>query len=175
MTAAEALSLINTNAINDNTGVAKWADLGCGDGLFTFALSRMLAAGSIICGIDIVTTLKRQITSNGVEIIPMGNDFTKDNLGLQQLDGVLMANSLHYVSDKRIFISKLQAYLKPAAVFLVVEYDTDIPVSRWVPYPVSFLSLSKLFKEMGYTEIQKLNERPSVYGRRTMYSAQISK
>ena len=80
MTAAEALSLINTNTINGNTQVTKWADLGCGDGLFTFALSRMLAGGSTIYGIDTVVTLKHRVTGNGVEIIPMKKDFNKTKL-----------------------------------------------------------------------------------------------
>src|SRR5438552_945579 len=92
MTAAEALSLINTNTISGSAEVTRWADVGCGDGLFTFALSRMLEAGSTIYGIDTIISLKHQITGNGVEIIPMKKDFIKDNLGLQQLDGILMAN-----------------------------------------------------------------------------------
>lgn len=175
MTINEAIALINTENITRNTAISRWADLGCGDGLFTMALSRLLADRSIIHGIDKTSVLKHQITRTGVEIIPGKFDFVNDDLALQHLDGILMANSLHYVKDKLPFIRKIKTYLNPGALFLVVEYDTDTPAARWVPYPLSFLSLTKLFKSAGYAHIQKLGERPSVYGKKNMYSALICK
>ncbi|MBN9382033.1 MAG: class I SAM-dependent methyltransferase [Chitinophagaceae bacterium] len=138
-----------------------WADLGCGSGLFTTAIARLLPAGSTVYGVDTNPTLPHSSS-----IIPIKADFEKDSLPLNNLDGIIMANSLHYVKDKPALLQKLRSYMQPQALFIIVEYDTDQPVPRWVPYPVSYVSLSKLFPHT-----QKLGERPSVYGRANMYAA----
>lgn len=174
MNVNEALALIKNDSITRNKEISWWADLGCGEGVFTHALSRMLQPGSIIYGIDKKGPLKQQITANGIKIMPLQLDFVTADLGLQNLDGVLMANALHYVKDKGAFIQKIKACLKPGAPLLIVEYDTDIPVPVWVPYPVSFVSLKKLFEDAGYHHPEKLSERPSIYGRKNMYSLLVA-
>jgi SAM-dependent methyltransferase len=170
MTITEAFNLINNESLPRHNTAVRWADLGSGSGLFTLALSRLLQKGSIIYGIDRAASLQRQATANGVEIIPLKLDFINDGLALKELDGILMANALHYVKNKVSFLQRLKTYMQPAGQFLIVEYDTDIAVPTWVPYPVSFSSLTKLFKDAGYTRIQKLGERPSIYGRGNIYS-----
>ncbi|HVU56094.1 MAG TPA: class I SAM-dependent methyltransferase [Puia sp.] len=154
----------------------RWADLGCGSGLFTTALSQLLLTGSTIYGVDMHPTLRRQTISptddadNPTSIIPIEADFVKDPLDLPPLDGILMANSLHYVKDKTAFIQKVKSYMRPDSPFIIVEYDTDTPVPTWVPYPVGYDSLTRLFKDH---TIQKLGERPSTYGRANMYAALV--
>jgi ubiquinone/menaquinone biosynthesis C-methylase UbiE len=174
MNIGEAFSLINNDRIPLDKAITRWADLGCGTGLFTQALSHMLQRGSSIHGIDNNRSLKRQTTPNGVEIIPLQLDFVTGDWDLQNLDGIVMANSFHYVKDKPAFLKKAQTYLKPQASILIVEYDTDTPVPTWIPYPLSFSSLTKLFIAEGYTSIQKLGERPSIYGGGNIYGALIS-
>ena len=174
MTIQEAISLIKSDRIPTHS-VTRWADLGCGDGLFTRALATLLHAGSTIYGVDKSSTLKTQTTGNGVNILPVEADFIADSLPFDALDGIIMANALHYVKDKPAFLQKLQAYLKPDPVIVLVEYDTDTPVPVWVPYPLSFSSLEKLAKTSGYTSIQKSGSHPSVYGHRSMYAAIVSR
>ena len=173
MSPAEAYSLIKNNLLPGDQRITHWADLGCGTGLFTQALSRLLQPGSTIHGIDTRLSLKRQTTPNGVDLIPLQRDFVTDDWNLQQLDGILMANSLHYVKDQSAFLSHKKTRLQPDGSFLIVEYDTDIPVPTWVPYPVSFSSLQQLFIHAGYTAIQKLGEKPSIYGGGNIYAALI--
>ncbi|MEO5893299.1 MAG: class I SAM-dependent methyltransferase [Ferruginibacter sp.] len=175
MSQDEAFELIRTESIYRNENISKWADLGCGAGLFSLALARMLQKESIVYGIDKNNSLKPQVTGNGIDIIPLSKDFVQDDLGLTELDGILMANAFHYVKDKSAFIQNMEKYLKPAAIYVIVEYDTDIPVARWVPYPVSFATLLTLFNSAGYTHVKKLGGRPSIYGRGNMYSAIISR
>ena len=171
MNVHEAFDLIKTDRILLDKRVTHWADLGCGTGLFTQALSRMLQPDSTIHGIDNNSSLRRQTTPNGVEIIPLRLDFVTVDWGLQDLDGIIMANSLHYVKDQVSFLQKIKTYLKPEAYILIVEYDTDTPVPTWVPYPLSFSSLTNLFIHAGYTSLQKLSERPSIYGSGYIYGA----
>jgi len=56
----------------------------------------------------------------------------------------------------------------------MVEYDTDMPVKTWVPYPVGFSSLQVLFKKAGYHNVIRLKDYPSVFGN-MMYTALIQK
>lgn len=163
MTLHEALALIEKAVpLLPRPGQAQnWADLGCGSGLFTTAIARLLPAGSTVYGVDTNPTLPHSSS-----IIPLKADFKKESLPLNDLDGILMANSLHYVKEKTAIIQKLRGYMQPDAPFIIVEYDTDVPVPRWVPYPLSYAYLSKLFPH-----VQKLGERPSVYGRANIYAA----
>ena len=83
-----------------------------------------------------------------------------------------MANSFHYVKDKITLIHKLENYLSPSPQFLIVEYDTE-NANQWVPYPIGFKSLEKLFIGAGYKSVIKINEMPSVFRREMMYGVLI--
>jgi hypothetical protein len=72
--------------------------------------------------------------------------------------GILMANSLHYVRDQHTFL----AWLKTNAL-LLVEYDVDIPVGRWVPYPLSFAAAIHVLPSAGWNRVQKLGTLRSMY------------
>jgi hypothetical protein len=71
------------------------------------------------------------------------------------------------------FIKRLKKYMHAHSTFLIVEYDTDESVKKWVPYPVSFQSLKALFEKCGYTSVTKINEQKSIYGEANIYSAII--
>ena len=170
----QAIQLIQNNIIDTSSG-QQWADLGCGTGLFTNALATLLHAGSTIYAIDKNISSFRKINNNENTIInPMQLDFVSSYLSLNDLDGVLMANSLHYVKHKSSFINKLSAALKATGNIIIVEYDTD-KSNPWVPYPANFTTLQQLFKDEGFKQITKLKEHPSVFGRANIYSAIITK
>jgi trans-aconitate methyltransferase len=173
VTLTEAITLIQHERADTNAP-AHWADLGCGDGLFTQAISTFLPAGSTVYGVDKTSSLKKQTTRNGVELVPVKADFITGDLPFHQLDGVIMANALHYVKDKPAFLKKLQSHLQTGAPVILVEYDTDTAVPVWVPYPLSFASLKKLFAAAGYHTIRRLGEHPSIYGRSPMYAALLA-
>lgn len=97
-------------------------------------------------------------------------DFTKTDFKLLQFDGLLMANSLHYVSDQKIFINRLKNSLKSFGRILLVEYDTDA-ANPWVPYPVSFKSLQALARNTGFDSAFKIGQEPSLLNRSNIYSA----
>ncbi len=111
MTTREANSLVKNDRIPTRS-IARWADLGCGDGLFTHALASFLPAGSTIYGVDKSSGLKPQTTTSGVNIIPVKADFITDPLPFDSLDGIIMANALHYVKDKNRFSSKIESLAK---------------------------------------------------------------
>ncbi|HYU77394.1 MAG TPA: class I SAM-dependent methyltransferase [Vicinamibacterales bacterium] len=155
-------------------GPTLWADLGCGDGTFTLALADLLASGSAIHAIDRDAGILRRIPAahKGVRITTHHGDFTSQTWPFAGLDGILMANSLHYVEDQAAFISVCERHMKSRRRFLIVEYDTS-HASRWLPYPVSQSRLTGLFERAGYSSITVLRSRPSVYRRAPLYSAAI--
>jgi len=153
-----------------------WADLGCGSGTFTLALASLLPNGSTIHAMDTNEQALHSIPENfgNVVIKKLKGNFVTQKLPFDELDGILMANSLHYVKDKPGFIQKIIPHLNKRGCILLVEYDTDLP-NNWVPYPQSFSSLQKLFSPFGFSSVQKLNDQPSVYNRAKMYAAKIDR
>jgi ubiquinone/menaquinone biosynthesis C-methylase UbiE len=147
-----------------------WADLGCGSGIFTTALAGLLGDSAKIYAVD------KEI--QGLEIEAAGTtkiefiklDFINDALPFSNVDGILMANAIHYVKDKPTFIEKLKKHLKGSGQMIIVEYDT-IKQNRWVPYPISFANLVQTFSTAGFTYIKKIGERNSVYRSEKMYAA----
>ncbi|MBS0031031.1 class I SAM-dependent methyltransferase [Chitinophaga sp. 22321] len=156
-------------------GQSVWADLGCGDGLFTYALANLLETNSTIYAWDkSPVTLSRLANPHQVNIKPGQLDFLEDDLPVSDLDGIMMANSLHYVAGKPAFIDKISAQLGENGAFLIVEYETT-NANPWVPYPIPFQSLTALFRKAGFTSAIKLGERPSIFRAGKMYAALFSR
>jgi SAM-dependent methyltransferase len=156
-------------------GPTTWADLGCGDGLFTRALAEVLAAGSVIHAMDQDRGALRKVPARqgDVDIVAHHGDFTRQPWGFGEFDGVLMANSLHYVGEQAAFIGRCARQMKAAHRFLIVEYDLAV-ANPWVPYPINRERLSTLFTAAGYSSIAILSTRPSRYQRGSLYSALIT-
>ena len=158
-------------------GPTTWADLGCGTGTFTLALADLLAPGSAIHATDIDGSALRKIppVHQSVSITTHQGDFLNPQLWpFADLDGILMANSLHYVQDHAAFIRACEPRMKSPRYFLIVEYDTDA-ANRWVPYPVSQTRLTRLFYDAGYRSIRILRSRPALYRRAALYAALASR
>jgi ubiquinone/menaquinone biosynthesis C-methylase UbiE len=148
-----------------------WADLGCGSGLFTKALGAMLYPGSTIYAVDRnLVKFSLVDTPDQILIRTIKSDFASDEFQLNGLDGILMANAFHFVENKNAFLNRAKTWFRNKPFYLIVEYNTDKP-NPWVPYPVSFQSLVKLFAALGYTRIEKLHEINSLYNSGKMYSA----
>jgi SAM-dependent methyltransferase len=155
-------------------GPTTWADLGCGTGTFTLALADQLAPGSVIHAMDQDGAALRRIPlmHKRVSITTYRGDFLK-SWPFANLDGILLANSLHYVDDPAAFIRQCETRMTSLRRFLIVEYDTD-EAGRWVPYPVPQTRLIAVFHAAGYSSIKMLRSRPSVYRRATLYATVIA-
>ena len=168
MKLSDAITLIKRGV--PNAAISSWADLGCGDGLFTTALSNLLHQGSIVYAIDENKNALNKIKPvQGIELKKIMANFETDQLPLTDLDGILMANSLHYIKDKRTFLKRALTWMNNPSSFIIIEYDTE-KSNQWVPYPISFASLQKLFSGMGFAA-EKIGEERSKYQRAGMYAA----
>ncbi len=162
-------------AASRRDGPSTWADLGCGTGTFTLALAELLAPGSVIHAMDRDASVLRKIPSahKGVSITTHRGDFANQPWPFATVDGILMANSLHYVDDQPAFIRACESHMTSPGRFLIVEYETN-DANRWVPHPVPHDRLIALFAAAGYTSIRMLRSRPSVYRRAAIYAALVT-
>lgn len=142
-----------------------WAEMGAGDGAFTLALAELLGSGAVIHTIDRDRrALERGAAETarrypGVVVRPQALDFTGP-LELPPLDGILMANSLHFVRDKEPLVRRLARLLRPGGRFLLVEYNVDRG-NHWVPFPLSYPTWATLAARSGLAESALLDRVPS--------------
>jgi SAM-dependent methyltransferase len=146
-------------------GGTRWADLGSGQGAFTLALADLLGTDGSIHTVDRdgraleVQVRALRAAFPHVSVTPMVADFTRP-LDLTQLDGIVMANSLHFERDKLAVLRLVRGYLRPGGRFVLVEYDTDHG-NQWVPHPLSFGSWATLAAEAGFRDTRRLASVPS--------------
>jgi ubiquinone/menaquinone biosynthesis C-methylase UbiE len=174
----DAQDIRPSSAIGSSDENVIWADLGAGEGAFTLALADLLPPGSTIHAVDrdrgALEELARRFgrleraTKKSQRVQPKVGDFTTD-LGLAGLDGVLMANSLHFVKDQAAVLARVRAILGPGGRLLLVEYDTDVG-NTWVPHPISFETWRRVAVASGFAEPRLLDSHPSRFLRR-IYSA----
>jgi SAM-dependent methyltransferase len=152
----------------------RWADLGAGQGTFTEALARMLGQGAHVHAVDRDATAYAALLQlagrrpNGTRIIPSLADFADarawDALALRDLDGILLANALHFVPAgmQAGVLARVTGALRPGGRLLVVEYEGRAP-SPWVPHPVSMARLQALVPP-GWARPRPVGARGSMFG-----------
>lgn len=168
MQIAEAVELIS-GAVPERSGT--WADLGAGDGTFTQALLEILGPGSRIYAVDrdarALATLARQAKAARGEVVTVDADFTRPfelpGVDPEGLDGILLANALHFVPDPRAVLRQLTARLAPGGRVVLVEYDHR-RANRWVPYPIDSASLPAIAAAAGLATPVVTATRPSSFG-----------
>jgi ubiquinone/menaquinone biosynthesis C-methylase UbiE len=147
---------------------AHWADLGAGTGTFTRALAALLGPDAHLYPLDADGRALRSIrawadkTPDGPRIRILHGDFTR-RMPLPPLDGIVMANALHFVRDQAAALALAASYLRPGGRLVVIEYENR-PASRWVPHPVSSARFAELAADAGLTPPRVVARRPSAYG-----------
>ena len=151
-----------------------WADLGSGSGAFTLALAELLGPTGHIYSVDKDGSVLRQQEQAMRQFAPTMNvtytaaDFTRQ-LDLPRLDGIVMANSLHFIRKKDEVLQRVASYLHTGGRLLLVEYNVDRG-NMWVPYPFSYETWETLARKNGFVETRLLEKRASRF-LNEMYSA----
>lgn len=144
-----------------------WADFGSGRGAFTLALADLVGPEGMIFSVDKSQSALNQqqhsfrIRFPKVEVRYLKADFTRP-LNLPPLDGLVVANALHFLKDKEITVALLRDYLRPAGRFIVVEYNTDRG-NHWVPYPFSYPTWQGIARRNGLQKTELLTTAPSSF------------
>ena len=142
-----------------------WADLGSGSGAFTLALADLLGVESEIYSVDrdagALRDQERAMRARfpAVQVHYLTADYTRP-LSLPLLDGIVIANSLHFLRDKENVLRALKTYLRPGGHFILVEYDTD-QGNMWVPHPLSFPTWQATAQRAGFTATRLIATVPS--------------
>jgi SAM-dependent methyltransferase len=142
-----------------------WADLGSGRGAFTLALVDLLGPDAVIHSVDRDAAALRDQAAEVRARFPTARveyhvaDFTRP-LPLPPLDGIVIANALHFVRDPVPVLRALHAALMPGGRLLLIEYDAERG-NTWVPYPISYRRWRDLAPTCGFADIRRLADYPS--------------
>lgn len=142
-----------------------WGDLGSGTGIFTLALSNLISPNGHIYSVNkdgVALSAQQSMFDRNPQHAALEfvkADFTEP-LALPPLDGIVMANSLHFVKTKEPVIRLVMSYLKPRGRLIIVEYDTNAG-NHWVPYPIDFPSCKRLAELVGFADCRLLSAIPS--------------
>lgn len=151
-----------------------WADFGSGTGAFTLALADLLPPQALIYSVDRDRRALEQQEHTLHSRFPhrkvtyLRADFTRP-LNLPRLDGLIMANALHFQRDKKPLLHLIKHYLHPSGRLILVEYNVDHG-NLWVPYPLSYLTWEKLAQKNGFWPTRRLAVKPSHF-LKEIYSA----
>jgi ubiquinone/menaquinone biosynthesis C-methylase UbiE len=141
-----------------------WADLGSGRGAFTLALADLLGPEAQIHSLDRDAAALRDQAEALRARFPTARvqyhraDFTQP-LALPPLDGVVIANALHFLPDPAPVLRALHALLVPGGRVVLVEYESEHG-TPWVPYPISFRRWGEIAPACGFADVRRLRERP---------------
>ena len=152
----------------------RWLELGAGDGAFTLALADVLGPGGEVTAVD---RDRRALAANAENVArrfpatrlsTLAADFTR-GLPRGPFDGVLAANSLHFVKDRTELLAAIRAL---TGRLVVVEYDADRG-NPWVPHPFSFETWRREARAAGFAEPTLIHRVPSrflgaIYGAVTL-------
>ncbi len=142
----------------------RWLELGAGDGEFTLALADLLRAGDITA-VDrdrwALPDLERRVLGAfpDTSLRTVVADFT-ESLPDGPFDGILAANSLHFVEDLAPVLDALRGLLTTEGRLVVVEYDVERG-NPWVPHPISLARWTALGAKAGFTTPQLIHRVPS--------------
>ena len=157
------------NGVREAEAGAVWADFGAGDGAFTLALAELLGESGTIHAVDrdegqlrrlrerMSARFPRLVNAGGLHL--HGADYTR-RLDLPPLDGLIMANALHFQREKEPVVRRLLEYLRPGGRFVLVEYNSDRG-NRWVPHPLSYERWAALAEVSGLQRVRRIGRQPS--------------
>lgn len=162
----DALALLSA-AVPAADGEA-WADLGAGDGTFTRALATLAGPEGHVFAVDedehalAAVRVWADTVRQGARITIVPADVTQP-LALPVLDGVVMANVLHFILDAERVLPRIVSLLRPGGRFVLIEYEGRRP-GPWVPHPVSIARFRDLAAAAGLSGPRVAARRPSRFG-----------
>ena len=174
MKTEDAVALIRSS-VQGHEGT--WADLGAGRGTFTRALVELLGSDAHVYSVDRHAESLAELATWAKEHAPnvqaIEGDFTDARIlaQLPELDGILLANALHFVKNAGAALKHLVGRLRSGGRVVLIEYDR-VTASRWTPYPIQIADLRSLAKTAELPLFTVAESRPSNY-EGTLYAAYV--
>ena len=157
--------------IKDGVSPSKgdWADIGAGTGAFTIALRDLLKSGTVYALDKSPHALWRLDRTPAVDIRVVEGDFNR-SMEFPVVDGVVMANALHYSDNHEATLRNVISHIKPGGALILVEYEAK-HANRWVPYPIDLDGFTELCSKLGLKLPVELHRVQSAFGHDHIYSA----
>ena len=169
MNHADHVALLRGGVLDEagNPAGLTWADLGSGGGAFTLALAELLGPRGVIYSVDKdrralaaqQEALHRRFGAASPQMHYLVADYTRP-LDLPRLDGVVMANTLHFYRDPTPVVRAVTKYVRPGGRMIVVEYGVDRG-NVWVPHPFSYAAWEDIATRSGLIGVRLLHTVPS--------------
>jgi ubiquinone/menaquinone biosynthesis C-methylase UbiE len=159
---ADHLDLIRAGVIGAGP---HWLELGAGNGEFTLALADLLGPTGHILALDqdrwALDELAGRVAARfpGTPVHTLTADFTA-GLPSGPFDGVLAANSLHFVAGVEPVLAAIRSVLAPEGRLVLVEYDAEHG-NPYVPHPISFRRWQLLAPAAGFADPVLTHRVPS--------------
>lgn len=146
-----------------------WADFGAGTGNFTRALRELLGSEATIYAVDRDRRALAQLQRHMPDVHIIEADFAQP-LDLPPLDGIVMANALHWMQAQQAVLAQVVGYLRPGGRLIMVEYDVT-KARSYIPFPVPFTRFEALAPGAGLVDVRRIGERRSPSSGEVMYAA----
>ena len=139
------------DALDLETG-AQVADLGAGDGYFTFTLADAVGAGGRVYAVDVdadvVDGLQASVTSRGYDNVEaVLGEYDDPGLPDGEIHLVFLCNVYHHIDDRATYFSDLRRDLAPGARVAIIDIGGAAPL-RWLSPPGHSTDLDTLVDEM---------------------------
>jgi ubiquinone/menaquinone biosynthesis C-methylase UbiE len=132
-------------------------DVGCGMGLFSIAMAKIVGNGGRVIAVDLqqkmLDAMKRRAEKAGVAHRIQPHRCEADDLGVRvEADFLLAFAMIHEVPDTRRLLEQIFACLKPGGRFLAAEPRGHVSTK-------TFQTMSKIAEEVGFRQL----EQPAIH------------
>ena len=122
--------------------------------------------GSRIYAVDSDPHAIADLRRIGDGVIPVKADFSREfalpGESPPVLDGMLLANALHFVAEAESVLRRLVRQVRAGGRIVIVEYDRRA-ANPWVPYPIRSAGWPRLAEAAGLTNARITARTPSKY------------
>lgn len=131
---AERVKMLQVPRVVESLGVRpgdKIVDLGAGSGLFTRPLAKLAGPEGLVYAVDIDQDLLNHIDESareqGLRNIRTVLAGEYDPRIPEQVDLILICDTLHHIGDPSKYLRGLVRYLKPGSRVAVIDYEAEWP------------------------------------------------
>ena len=107
------------------------ADLGAGDGVFTFPMAEIAGSSGLVYAIEIeqkkLDKIEKKARERNLNNVRTVLGATDDPRLPEPVDLILIVNTLHHISGRAEYLRNLRRYLKPEGRIAIIDF------SRWWP------------------------------------------
>lgn len=158
----ERIRLINPSHVFRVSGIGKGAgvaDVGCGTGVFSILLSRIVGEGGVIYAVDVekemLTIVEEKMRKEGlVNIKPILSTESNIPLPMGSVDHVLLVDTLHELEGQPT-LKEIYRILRLDGTFTVVEWK-KIPTSMGPPLS------ERIASQEAVEMLEKLDFKPRI-------------